>query len=210
MYSESDFIMLSALQHYVFCPRQCALIHLEQAWEENVLTAEGRGLHERAHSDFAETRPDSRRIFSMPVRSLELGISGQCDCVLETADGELMPLEYKRGKPKIGDMDRVQLCSQALCLEEMTGKNVSEGYVYYFKIRKRLHVQFDATLREMTKHTIMETRAMLESRLTPPPVYNTKCKSCSLKAKCMPKLLIKKGQVKRYIDQMLGNIKTDE
>lgn len=203
MYSESDLIAISALQHFVFCPRQCALIHLEQVWQENGLTAEGRNLHERAHSDQAETRPGCRRIFGMPLRSLELGLTGVGDVVMQTPEG-FVPLEYKRGKPKLKEMDTVQLCAQALCLEEMTGQSVREGFLYYFRIRKRLHVLFDAELRGFTLKTIRDTRAMFESGVTPAPVYTKRCESCSLKGECLPELIGKRRNVRDYIDTMVG------
>jgi CRISPR-associated exonuclease Cas4 len=204
MVPESELIMLSALQHYVFCPRQCALIHIEQIWEENGLTAEGRGLHDRAHSESAESRPDCRRIFGMPLRSLELGITGKSDVVMETPEGVFIPLEYKRGKPKVKEMDTVQLCGQALCLEEMTGKPIQEGYIYYFRIRKRLHVLFDQALRDFTIRTISETRAMLEGGKTPLPVYSKRCESCSLNDLCRPELIQKKLDINDYLDRMLS------
>ena len=210
VYAESDLIAVSALQHFIFCPRQCALIHLEQAWEENVLTAQGRNLHDRAHSETVETRPDCRRIFGLPLRSLELGLSGQCDCVLETPEGGMIPLEYKRGRPKVKEMDTVQLCAQALCLEEMTGKPVEEGFIYYFRIRKRLHVGFDGLLRDKTLRTISDTRAMLESRKTPLPVFTKRCESCSMEDICMPETLSKKRRVESYIERMLKRPDTAE
>ena len=203
MFSESDLIAISALQHFIFCPRQCALIHLEQAWEENALTAEGRGLHTRAHSNSEESRPDCRKIFGMPVRSLEWGISGICDCVLETPEDKFIPLEYKRGKPKIREMDTVQLCAQAICIEEMTGTKIEEGFIYYFRIKKRLHVNIDEPLRNLTKQTIKDIRAMLGSGKTPPPEYSKRCESCSLKDKCLPETVGKRRRVQDYMERMI-------
>ncbi|MGA2142050.1 MAG: CRISPR-associated protein Cas4 [Brevinematales bacterium] len=203
MYSEPDLIAISALQHFIFCPRQCALIHIEAAWEENSLTAQGRSLHERAHSETEETRPDCKRVFGMQVRSLELGLSGQCDCVLETSDGKMIPLEYKRGKPKVKNMDTVQLCAQSLCLEEMTGNRIDEGFIYYFKIKKRLHIILDEALRSLTKKTTGECRDMISKGVTPPPVYSKKCESCSLKGPCMPEIMEKQNKVNQYIDRMI-------
>ncbi len=202
-YIESDLIMISALVHYIFCPRRCALIHIEGEWLENALTAEGRCLHQRAHHNAVETRPDCRRIFGMPLRSLELGITGQADCVMEMPEGLFIPLEYKRGKPKLKDMDTVQLCAQALCIEEMLHSKVEEGFIYYFRIKKRLRVVLDEALRKLTQNVIRETRTMLESGKTPPPVYTKRCESCSLKEQCMPEVLGKKKEVGRYMDRMI-------
>jgi CRISPR-associated exonuclease Cas4 len=209
MYPESDLISISALQHYIFCPRQCALIHLEAAWEENSLTAQGRGLHERAHSSTDETRPDCRRIFGMPVHSLKLGLAGQCDCVMEAPDGKMTPLEYKRGRPKIKEMDTVQLCAQALCLEEMTGQHIDEGFIYYFRIKKRLHVLVNDVLRSLTLKTIVECRDMIGKGITPPPVYSKKCVSCSLRELCMPEIMEKHKKVNQYIDRMIKKDMSD-
>ena len=203
MFPESDLIPISALQHFIFCPRQCALIHIERAWEENLLTAQGRGLHERAHSEISETRPDCKRIFGLPVRSLKFGLAGQCDCVLETPDKKMIPLEYKRGRPKIKDMDTVQLCAQVLCLEEMTGSRIKEGFIYYFRIKKRLHVNVDDNLRALTIETIDKCRKMIEEGVTPPPVFSKKCLSCSLKEVCMPEFMEKQRKVSLYIDRMI-------
>ncbi|MBP8986033.1 MAG: CRISPR-associated protein Cas4, partial [Syntrophobacterales bacterium] len=136
MYDEEDLLQLSALQHFLFCPRQCALIHIEQIWEENLYTIEGELLHQRSHSGKAEERPMKRTEFGMPIRSLELGLSGKTDAVEYKADGGIVPVEYKRGRPKKGREDEVQLCAQALCLEEMLGVSIPEGALFYGKVRR--------------------------------------------------------------------------
>lgn len=129
-------IPLSALQHYAFCPRQCALIHNEQAWAENYLTAQGKALHERVDSGEPETRKGVRFERTVHVSAEKLGISGILDLVeVETKTGRLKPVEYKRGKPKPDPMDEIQLCAQGLCLEEMTGQTVSEGALWYMQTR---------------------------------------------------------------------------
>ena len=203
MYPESDLISISALQHYIFCPRQCALIHLEQVWVENAQTAHGRNLHERAHSGLEESRPDCKKTFGMPVCSLEIGLVGQCDCVLEDADGSLTPLEYKRGKPKMKDMDTVQLCAQTLCIEEMTGKKIAEGFIYYFGIKKRQKVALDDKLRDLTLKTVESIRQMFDAGQTPAPVYSKRCDSCSLNEICLPGTLEKKKSAGEYISRMI-------
>ena len=183
-------IPLAALQHYAFCPRQCALIHNEQAWAENYLTAQGRALHERVDGGEPETRKGVRFERSVHVSAEKLGISGVLDMVEhELATGRLKPVEYKRGKPKVGLWDKIQLCAQALCLEEMTGKTVEEGALWYQQTRHREPVVFSDGLRQETLAVIEQVRSLLESGLTPPPVYGKHCKACSLVEICQPQLL---------------------
>lgn len=133
MYSAADLMPISALQHYLFCPRQCALIHLEQIWAENLYTAEGRLLHEKADSGKTEVRGDVKSVTGLLVRSLELGVTGKADVVeFHRREGiwHPFPVEYKRGRPKSHDADKIQLCAQALCLEEMLGLPVPEGALF--------------------------------------------------------------------------------
>ncbi len=149
IYSEDDLFMISALQHYAFCPRQCALIHIEQAWLENRWTAEGRILHERVHEQEGESRAGVRIERGLPLRSLRLGLVGVADVVefhpLPGGGWQLFPVEYKRGKPKPDHCDEVQLCAQAMCLEEMMGVEVSQGALFYGKTRHRHDVAFIPT-----------------------------------------------------------------
>ena len=183
-------IPLSALQHYAFCPRQCALIHNEQVWTENFLTAQGRALHERVDGGEPETRKGVRFERSVHASAEKLGISGVLDMVEhELATGRLKPVEYKRGKPKVGLWDKIQLCAQALCLEEMTGKTVEEGALWYQQTRHRESVVFSDGLRQETLAVIEQVRSLLESGLTPLPVYGKHCKACSLVEICQPQLL---------------------
>ena len=186
----SSIIPLSALQHYAFCPRQCVLIHNEQAWTENFLTAQGRTLHERVDGGEPETRKGVRFERSVHVSAEKLGISGVLDMVEhELATGRLKPVEYKRGKPKVGLWDKIQLCAQALCLEEMTGKTVEEGALWYQQTRHREPVVFSGSLRQETLAVIEQVRSLLESGATPPPVYGKHCKACSLVEICQPQLM---------------------
>ena len=183
-------IPLSALQHYAFCPRQCALIHNEQAWAENYLTAQGRALHERVDGGEPETRKGVRFELSVHASAEKLGISGVLDMVEhELATGRLKPVEYKRGKPKADNWDKIQLCAQALCLEEMTGKTVTEGALWYQQTRHREPVVFSGSLRQETLAVIEKVRSLLESGATPPPVYGKHCKACSLVEICQPQLM---------------------
>jgi CRISPR-associated exonuclease Cas4 len=206
-YTQDDLIQLSSLQHYIFCPRQCALIHIEQVWTENVFTAEGRVMHERAHEGGSEVRGDIRTDRSLAIRSLRLGLSGMADVVEfhRQADGlwQPFPVEYKLGKPKADDCDTVQLCAQALCLEEMLNVSIPAGAIFYGKTRRRLDVVFDACLRDKTEQTARDVRALLESGATPEPEYSKKCESCSLVAQCLPKTMGKRRSVKRYLSKAL-------
>lgn len=185
-------IPLSALQHYAFCPRQCALIHNEQAWAENFLTAQGKALHERVDSGEPETRKGVRFERSVHVSAERLGLSGILDMVEhDMRSGSLKPVEYKRGKPKPVLMDEIQLCAQAMCLEEMTGQTINDGALWYMQTRHRLPVVFSGSLREQTLAIIAQVRALLESGTTPPPEYGKHCKACLLMEICQPKLLEK-------------------
>ena len=203
MYPESDFIMLSALQHYMFCPRQCALIHLEQQWAENRYTAEGQVLHERADSNQSETAGRVRIVRTLPLCSHHLGVSGQADVVEFHGDGTVFPVEYKRGKPKKNRCDEVQLCAQALCLEEMLTLHIDEGALFYGKRRRRTVVVFDEPLRQLTQNVILHVHQLFVEGVTPAASYEVKCDNCSLLNICMPKSCAKGSSVKRYMQRML-------
>lgn len=184
---ETQLLPLSALQHYLVCPRQTALIHLEQAWAENRFTAEGRVMHEQAHSGDHESRPGVRITRTLPVVSRRLGLSGQCDIVEFHSDGSITPVEYKRGKPKSHRADEVQLCAQGLCLEEMLEREVSHGFLFYGKRKRRTKVDFNSELRDLTEQTAAAFHDLIASRKTPPAVYETrKCDACSLIDHCQP------------------------
>ena len=190
MFPESDLFPLSALQHWLYCPRQCALIHLEQAWAENRFTAEGRVLHEKAHEGRDESRAGVRITRGMAVRSLALGISGQCDVVEFHGDGSIRPVEYKRGKPKAHRADEVQLCAQAICLEEMLGVRIGQGSLFYGERKRRTEVTFDEDLRELVAQTARLLHEMRSSAKTPLADYEpSRCDACSLLGLCQPKAL---------------------
>ena len=200
-------IPLAALQHYAFCPRQCALIHNEQAWAENFLTAQGRALHERVDGGEPETRKGVRFERSVHASAEKFGISGVLDMVEhELATGRLKPVEYKRGKPKTDNWDKIQLCAQALCLEEMTGQMVAEGALWYQQTRHRELVAFSGSLRQETLAVIEQVRSLLESGSTPLPVYGKHCKACSLVEICQPQLLGKDRSV-GYVAGLFGDDK---
>ncbi len=197
---EDALIPLSALQHYLFCPRQCALIHVEQQWAEDAATAEGRLLHERVDAGGAESRPAVKVAHALALRSLSLGVTGKADAVeFRGKPAKPFPVEYKRGKPKAHRADEVQLCAQAICLEEMFGVSVPEGALFYGMPRRRTPVAFDAELRALTARVAAETRAMLQAALTPPPRKMPACRRCSLETLCAPARLEKPPRVDRWL-----------
>ena len=200
----NDHLPISALQHFVFCPRQCAYIHIEQTWDANYLTAKGDQLHERVHSNESETRGQVRTERGVQVCSARHGIVGKLDLLeIESNPFTVTPVEYKRGKPKISDCDRVQLCAQALCLEEMRNVRISRAALWYWQVRKREWVDLDDNLRATTMQAIAQTRALLDSGELPKAEYKAACKACSFLDRCRPKLkdtsiLYVKGMFESY------------
>lgn len=188
-------IPISALQHAVYCLRQAALIHIERVWAENRFTAEGRVLHDVAHEAGSRKSRGVRRVNALPLSSLRLNISGVADVIeFHTGpDGETpFPIEYKRGKPKLHRADEVQLCAQALCLEEMTSRPVPEGALFYGETRRRVVVPLDAELRRLTEDTVRSFSALVASGCTPPPVWKaSRCRPCSLIELCRPQAMAK-------------------
>lgn len=203
MYSEDELIMLSALAHFSYCPRRCALIHIEQTWEENRFTAEGRILHERVHEAGDESRGGVRIARGVPLRSLRLGLVGVADVVEFHREGKNFwrpfPVEYKRGKPKSDHSDIMQVCGQAVCLEEMLNVSVPRGALFYGKTRRRHDVSFEEGLRAELENTVSQVRELLETHLTPDPVYSKRCDSCSVQSDCLPKTIGRRKSVKRYL-----------
>jgi CRISPR-associated exonuclease Cas4 len=186
-----DYLWISALQHYAYCPRQFSLIHVEQAWDENQWTAEGRLLHDRIDSGEAEQRGSIRYERGIQLISHAYRIRGKSDLIeIHTrSDGSLSYylVEYKRGKPKIEDWDRIQLCAQALCIEEMRSVTVEEAALWYFEMKKRERVLLDDRLRAETKRMIHESIDLIRQAVTPKPTENkTRCTGCSLGDRCAP------------------------
>jgi len=187
---DEKLIPLSALQHYAFCARQCALIHNEQLWAENWLTAQGKVLHQRVDHGAPETRKGVRFERGVLVSAERLGLTGKLDLVeIHQSTGEMKPVEYKRGKPKKDSWDRIQLCAQGLCLEEMRGQSVTSGALWYWQTRHRDEVFFSDELREETRQVVEKVRQLLVNGQTPKIGYSKKCGSCSLYDLCNPKLL---------------------
>lgn len=216
-YSEDELIPISALQHFVFCERQCALIHVEQAWNENRLTAEGRILHEHVHEADNESRGAVYIARGLRLRSLRLGLVGIADVVefhktpsndnavaLPSRRGwwRPFPIEHKRGKPKSDYCDEVQLCAQALCLEEMLGCRIGGGALFYGRIRRRQEVAFTDLLRAETENAACRVHALIDTGKTPSAAYTKKCRQCSLMDICMPGGEKRKQSVRAYLREM--------
>jgi CRISPR-associated exonuclease Cas4 len=211
MFTEEQLIPISALQHWVYCRRQCGLIHLEQVWAENRLTAEGRTLHEKVHESDAENRPGVRIVRGLRLVSYGLGLVGQADVVefrqndngveLPGAVGlwQPFPVEYKRGKPKKDNSDNIQLCAQALCLEEMLHVEIPAGAFFYGKPRRRTDVELNATLREKTCQTAAALHELFAGGRTPAVRYSKKCDNCSLYLQCMPKTTGLNKKIDHYL-----------
>ena len=202
MYNDDELLPLSALQHLLYCERQCALIHQERTWVENRLTVEGTRMHQRTDQGEEELRGDVLVVRALPLRSERLGLSGRADvvefrratnddgAVLEGREGGWLPrpVEYKRGRPKRHRADEVQICAQGLCLEEMFAVPVPAGDLFYGQRKRRSEVVFDVPLRRLTEQLARELHALLSQQAPPPPEYEpSKCDSCSLITVCLPK-----------------------
>ena len=219
MYSEDDLLPLSALQHLLFCERQWALIHIEQQWKENALTAEGRIMHQRADDPFfTETRNGVITARSVPVASYRLGLSGICDVVEFTASPEgvklpgrdglylAAPVEYKRGREKRDPCDEAQLCAQAICLEEMLAVTIPRGYLYYGETRHRVAVDLTAELRGLVRDMSEEMHTYFSRGYTPRVKTSKACRSCSLADICLPVLQEKVMPASKYIKQQVESL----
>lgn len=215
-----DYLLLSGIQHMAFCERQWALIHLEQVWDENVRTVEGKHLHERADDPFTdETRKDIRTVRSVPVVSTELGLRGVADvvefrrgkdfvagetCRLENREGwwRPYPVEYKRGRAKPDDRDAVQLCAQAMALEEMMGVSIPQGFLFYGQTKRRVPVELDTRLRQYTMELAERMRRLAAAGTTPRAPKGRHCSQCSLVEQCQPYWMIKHRSVSAYLERM--------
>lgn len=214
-YAEDDYLMISGIQHFKFCRRQWALIHVEQQWAENVHTVTGELMHKKAHDPYlTEKRKDTIIVRALPVSSRELGISGECDVVEfhKCEDGiqlhghrglySVFPVEYKKGKPKITEEDKLQVVAQALCLEEMFSTRVAQGAIFYGETRRREQIEITEELREEVIHMLAEMHQYYARKYTPKVKPSKVCNACSLKDICLPKLN-KTVSVKTYIEQRL-------
>lgn len=185
---EDEWVPISALEHASYCPRQCALIHVEQSYEENVFTLRGNRAHQRAHDPGDQTSGDRRTVRGMPIWSAALGITGKADVVEYGGDGRPRPVEYKAGKHRRWRHEAVQLCAQGMCLEEMLGVAVPEGDIFYHASRERRAVSFDDELRATVIATIAEVREMMRSGRLPPAPNDQRCPNCSLIDICLPQI----------------------
>jgi len=199
---DEELIPISALQHYLYCPRQCALIHVERLWAENVHTAAGRLMHQRSDKPLSEKRRGVHTATALVLGSEKLGLVGVADVVEFHDVGDQrrpFPIEYKRGRPKAHRADEVQLCAQALCLEDMLGVEVPQGALFYGQTRRRAEVTFDSELRALTVTVIEQVCEQLRQRKTPSATYlAARCDSCSLLELCRPQL-----QTRRDVDAWL-------
>ena len=217
MYADDEFLALSGIQHFAFCRRQWALIHIEQMWADNLLTTLGDLMHERAHDEgIRERRGDTLIVRGMAVRSARLGIWGKCDVIefKKSKDGHPLfgedglwlpvPVEYKRGKSKVGDEDRLQLCAQALCLEDMFACDLSEGFLYYGKTRSRERIVLTPELRQGVETAVEEMHRLYARGHVPQVRQRAVCRSCSLADQCLPKTQAR--SVEKYISEMVGDV----
>lgn len=216
LYKEEDFLQLSGIQHFEFCRRQWALAYIEMQWQENIWTVEGKILHENAHNPMTkEKRGDLLIVRALPIHSREMGVSGECDVVefhksmqgiyLSGHNGlyTVVPVEYKRGKPKKDDSDILQVTAQAMCLEEMLCCNIEYGYIYYGETKHRTKVEFSEDIKIKVKEIFNEMHRYYDQQHTPKVKISKKCKACSLKDICVP-VLNKKKSVSEYIDRMIS------
>ena len=215
-YPPEEWLALSGIQHFVFCRRQWALIHVERQWQENALTAQGRIMHRRADDPFfTEKRKGVLIARSVPVSSPYLGLSGVCDVVEFTASPEGVqlpgregrylpaPVEYKRGKEKHDHSDEAQLCAQAICLEDMLAVSIPVGYIYYGRTRRRVVVELTEKLRDFVRKASEEMHAYYRRGYTPRVKPSRACRSCSLADICLPELQSKAIPASRYIQQQI-------
>lgn len=215
MYKEEDYLMISGIQHFLFCRRQWALIHIEQLWEENYLTIEGQNLHRKVDNPYLkEKRKEKITVRGLPIHSSSLGLTGICDVVefsanragvyLPIYDGyySIKPVEYKHGKEKLDLSDEMQLTAQALCLEEMMVTDIPEASLFYFETRQKIPVLIDESKRNILKEKVAEMRSYWDKGYTPKAKKSQKCNRCSLKDICLP-TLENKESVKSYIQRKL-------
>lgn len=195
---EEEYVPISAVQHFSYCPRQAALIHLEAVWDENLYTLRGRFVHEIVDEPGSELVGGMRVERSLPLRCHRLGLVGKAD-VVEFHGCIPYPVDYKHGPRRRGEHDDLQLCAQAVCLEEMTGEAVPQGAIYHATSRRRREVVFDAPLRQRLEKVVQELRQMLRQGILPPPLADQRCRHCSLRSSCLPETMVNKKKIKRLL-----------
>lgn len=196
--SDQEPIMISALNHYLYCPRRCALVHVEQVWSENLYTMRGNDVHENVHDDSSHEVSGVRYERALPIWSRRLNLTGKADLV-EFHEDIPYPVEYKSGRHKEFENDFIQLCAQAACLEEMFGVSVEKGALYWHGSRERRELVFSYSMRVQMEATIAAVREILEQGSIPPPVNDKRCEHCSLKESCLPHVIGEKGRSRRAI-----------
>ncbi len=213
IFTDEELLPISALQHFAFCPRQCALIHIEGIWHENYFTAQGRNLHERVDKSGERAGAELKVEYALLIRSYRLGVYGKADVVefhLKNRHGKPIwipyPVEYKRGQPKQANWDRIQLCAQAICLEEQLDIDVEYGAIFYGKVRRREEVTFDKSLRKTTQETAFALHKLINTGKLPMPERSEKCTNCSLLDYCMPILIKRNVSVNTYITTCLESM----
>ena len=205
-----DVVPVSALQHWCYCPRQCALIHMEQSFSENRHTLHGRALHATVDTPGYEIRAGIRAERALPIWSDTLGLVGRADIVEFLPDGTPYPVEYKHGSRRQRTHDDLQLAAQALCLEEMTDKSVPKGAIFHASSKRRREVIIDGNLKDAVITTITEIRTCLDSGKLPPPIYDERCRGCSLIELCQPQALLASEKLKRLSSRLFDPTQEDE
>lgn len=193
MTESSNPTPISALEHYAYCPRQCALIHVEQVWSENLYTMRGRDVHEHVHDDSSHEQAGVRLERSLPIWSCRLQLTGKADLVEFHGDVPY-PVEYKSGRQRRGNPETIQLCAQAICLEEMFSAPVPKGAIFWHGSRERCEIVFTDAMRRQVEEVTLQVAEMLNMRLMPPPVNDKRCDNCSLKESCLPAVVADKGR----------------
>ncbi len=197
----TDPIMVSALEHYSYCPRQCALIHIEQTFDENLYTLRGRIVHENVDIESSHALEGVRYERALPIWSKRLNLVGKADMV-EFRGNVPYPVEYKSGRHRAGHHENLQLCAQAICLEEMLGVKVEKGAIFWHASRKRNEVVFTEAMRGKVEETAIAVRKILDEKIVPPPVNDKRCKDCSLKESCLPAAIQDKGKTRRMAERL--------
>ena len=218
----NDLLLISGIQHFLYCKRQWALIHVENQWQESDLTAEGRVMHHRVHDpDITDIRNGIITYRGVQVSSAQYGITGVCDAVemIPDEDGitlfrhpgtwSVCPVEYKRGKSKLNDEDRLQVTAQVLCLEEMLSCHIERGSLFYGETKRREYLEITPDLRKKLVQTIKEMRTLYVRGETPRGKYDKRCPKCSLHDLCMPELFAKEQTVEQYITGRLQEVKEE-
>lgn len=207
-WKDEELVMISALEHYSYCPRQCALIHVEKIFDENIYTMRGHRVHEKVDQPDTSLEKQIRVERALPIWCDELGLVGKAD-VVEWHDNIPYPVEYKHGPRRQKEHDDIQLCAQALCLEEMTGQPVPKGAIYHHSSHRRREVTFTKSLRQRVVDTTIAIRKMINENIMPPPVNDQRCKNCSLNQSCLPEIAEKQKKIQQLKKQLFETEVTD-